>query len=867
MNATRQDMKAKSTAVRQPKTANAVPALSSAHRGLLQRKCDCGNHTMSGGECAACSKSKRGGLQAKLMIGELGDAYEQEADRVADRVSATPAHAAVSSAPPHIQRLGGQAAGAMDAAPASVDQALSSPGRPLAPALRQDMEQRLGHDFSQVRVHSDSAAEQAARDVNARAYTIGHDIVFDSGKFAPDTHEGRRLLAHELTHVVQQSPRQNGRQAGTMCDGRAASPLALQRQPSTRRGGARAAPAPHITEVLVAQNTPQRVTATFSDGHTESGECSTGKGHCCFDDTAGTAEGGVCSAARSVQKDNNCTPVGTFTVTRQTPVTSGGVRLWTQFHDTKQVALHEYSPVDGTPLSHGCVRMHRQMAQTIYGGARVGVTRVKVESLARPRCAHPPLQNEWSGDFTSAGSKPPDGTVIDPFLGRRPTRAEIDRAGLEIREARSELRSALGVSEAGLDAEIAAVRTGASVVSKIPRCVPALTTEEKQVPAAQSAGFLTSSASVTARAFSAALNRTRSETAAVRTVQQAGERLWQSATALAQAGGAGTDDRQLYWMRLMLTTALRQWNPSWVPDADTLRRLHTRLLSLLEQTSRGMTTSAFPTGQPDVKRILISGFDPFGFPNPGGDIRQSNLSGAAALALDGQTLVQGGVSARIESVVFPVRYADFNEGIVENFLRPHLTGPQPPQLVVSISQGGSQFELEEWAGRRRSTDAFRENLGLVSGGTPTRPIEPPGLASGPEFLRHSVPAAMLGAMRGAVGRTAAIPAETTVSAAGRHSAAPSSGGTGDEPRPRSGRFRRRLPVERDFLSQQSAADANGFQHANDPFAHTYARTRCRRCGAKCADRRGSGNSSRDAPVFVKEALYLGEDEDRIARDR
>jgi hypothetical protein len=67
------------------------------------------------------------------------------------------------------------------------------------------MEQRFGHDFSRVRVHSGAAAEQSARDVNAHAYTVGHDMVFAGGRFAPGTHEGRRLIAHELTHVVQQS--------------------------------------------------------------------------------------------------------------------------------------------------------------------------------------------------------------------------------------------------------------------------------------------------------------------------------------------------------------------------------------------------------------------------------------------------------------------------------------------------------------------------------------------------------------------------------------------------------------------------------------------------------------------------------------
>ena len=67
------------------------------------------------------------------------------------------------------------------------------------------MEQRFGYDFSQVRVHPGRGREQSARDVNANAYTVGHDIVFGAGRFAPETHEGRRLIAHELTHVVQQS--------------------------------------------------------------------------------------------------------------------------------------------------------------------------------------------------------------------------------------------------------------------------------------------------------------------------------------------------------------------------------------------------------------------------------------------------------------------------------------------------------------------------------------------------------------------------------------------------------------------------------------------------------------------------------------
>jgi hypothetical protein len=86
-----------------------------------------------------------------------------------------------------------------------VEHALASHGKPFEPALRQEMEQRFGHDFSRVRVHIGAVAEQSARDVNARAYTVGDNLVFGAGEFKPETRQGRRLLAHELTHVVQQS--------------------------------------------------------------------------------------------------------------------------------------------------------------------------------------------------------------------------------------------------------------------------------------------------------------------------------------------------------------------------------------------------------------------------------------------------------------------------------------------------------------------------------------------------------------------------------------------------------------------------------------------------------------------------------------
>ena len=111
-----------------------------------------------------------------------------------------------SSSPPAVaQRAAASDARGLMTAPPIVHEVLSSSGQPLDAATRAFFESRFGHDFGRVRVHTDERAEQSARNVNAHAYTVGHDIVFSTGKFSPATQEGQRLLAHELTHVVQQT--------------------------------------------------------------------------------------------------------------------------------------------------------------------------------------------------------------------------------------------------------------------------------------------------------------------------------------------------------------------------------------------------------------------------------------------------------------------------------------------------------------------------------------------------------------------------------------------------------------------------------------------------------------------------------------
>ncbi len=227
------------TATRQQTVSRPVTRYMPAPSGLLQRQCTCGKHTAGGGECAECRKKKLG-LQRKLMVGASNDPLEREADRVAEQVLAAPANTSVSGASPSLQRHAGQPSEQMGEVSDSVHRVLGSSGRPLDTSVRKDMESRFNHDFSLVRVHLGGVAEQSARDVYAHAYTAGHDIVFGAGGFSPGTHEGRRLLAHELTHVVQQSGAA-GIHRGQMDEGpkrsdlapvSAAPGLVIQRQPS-----------------------------------------------------------------------------------------------------------------------------------------------------------------------------------------------------------------------------------------------------------------------------------------------------------------------------------------------------------------------------------------------------------------------------------------------------------------------------------------------------------------------------------------------------------------------------------------------------------------------------------------------------------
>lgn len=186
-------------------------AASIRSSGILQRNCDCGGLAGLTSKCTECQHQWLAGklVQTKLRINEPGDEYEQEADRVAEQVMrmAEPAQQtdnSITPTAPQVQRRVSAHSGGIGVAPPIVEDVLSSPEEPLDAATRTFFEPRFGHDFSRVRVHADQRAAESAKAVNALAYTVGSDVSFGTGQYRVNTTEGRRLLAHELAHVVQQ---------------------------------------------------------------------------------------------------------------------------------------------------------------------------------------------------------------------------------------------------------------------------------------------------------------------------------------------------------------------------------------------------------------------------------------------------------------------------------------------------------------------------------------------------------------------------------------------------------------------------------------------------------------------------------------
>jgi hypothetical protein len=144
----------------------------------------------------------------RVQVSQPGDAAEVEADRVSHQIAGT------SKSEPAGQPARTSSAGTPSQS-VSERSLVPDAGEPLESTVRAGMEKQLGHEFSGVRIHTGERAAESARSLGARAYTLGKDVVFDAGEYAPRKQEGKQLLAHELTHVVQQgaAPRTSSAEA------------------------------------------------------------------------------------------------------------------------------------------------------------------------------------------------------------------------------------------------------------------------------------------------------------------------------------------------------------------------------------------------------------------------------------------------------------------------------------------------------------------------------------------------------------------------------------------------------------------------------------------------------------------------------
>ncbi|MDE3722838.1 pyroglutamyl peptidase [Nocardiopsis sp. N85] len=217
--------------------------------------------------------------------------------------------------------------------------------------------------------------------------------------------------------------------------------------------------------------------------------------------------------------------------------------------------------------------------------------------------------------------------------------------------------------------------------------------------------------------FGADLNDAGDPEEARQTVASHASRLW---TEAARTDVGTVDDRPLYWARLLLAARLRTWKPTFdLTEADRAGLLH-----LLETASRGITELVFPPGE-RLLRVVVTGFDPFRLDE---DPACANPSGAAALDLNGWIFPVGERTAVVRTAVFPVRWSDFDAGLVEEALG---RAYGEADAVLTLSRGRpDRFDLEVWNGVWRGGGT--DNLGVARTGRALA-------ADAPEWTRSSLP--------------------------------------------------------------------------------------------------------------------------------
>lgn len=225
----------------------------------------------------------------------------------------------------------------------------------------------------------------------------------------------------------------------------------------------------------------------------------------------------------------------------------------------------------------------------------------------------------------------------------------------------------------------------------------------------------------------------KNEAHATQLAARQGHRLWQQAVRDVQSGHF--DDRPLYWARLAMLSNLKTTSA----NLKIVEGQNGILMDAVEKTSRGFSDIQY--GEDVQIKIFLTGFDPFFLDK---DITQSNPSGLVALALDGFRFDVNGKMAQIETAMVPVRFEDFDQGLIESLLSPIYRDPKT-QFVFTVSMGRNDFDLERFPGRNRSA-AAPDNQNWFTLSTKTAPIAPKLNGKdfiGPEFVEFSLPVAAM----------------------------------------------------------------------------------------------------------------------------
>lgn len=316
-------------------------------------------------------------LHPKLAVGAANDEYEQEADRVADAVLSTPdrrgqcVDEADQQHRPRARRVQRECSDCADeetlrprravrttrerstsVSPEIADRVPSSSGggRRLPPRVRDGMARKMGADFDDVRIHTGSRAAQLSRRLGARAFTYGRDIYFNAGEYAPESPRGKRLLAHELAHTVQQK-------RGTK---HAIQRAVCRREERTVPGF----PETYIQHVDVDVTSPASIRCRWTGPNASDHD--SGPFEATVGDGAGTSD---CNdVEESNEPGSNCTPKGDFTIERQACSLGNHDRAKnaSYFQSARGIAFHYWPNRPDCPASHGCVRLERRVSQVLW---------------------------------------------------------------------------------------------------------------------------------------------------------------------------------------------------------------------------------------------------------------------------------------------------------------------------------------------------------------------------------------------------------------------------------------------------------------------------------------------------------------------